>query len=49
VLDTPRHPYTRALLDACPRYDRPSAGLCPIPEGIIADLRAELGQSEAAR
>ena len=49
VLDTPRHPYTRALLEACPRYDRPNAGLCPIPESIIADLRAELGQSGAAR
>ena len=48
VLDTPRHPYTRALLDACPRYDRPNAGLCPIPEGIIADLYAELGQSGRA-
>ena len=49
LLDTPRHPYTRALLDACPRYDRPNAGLCPIPEGVIADLHAELGQSGAAR
>ena len=49
VLDAPRHPYTRALLEACPRYDRPNAGLCPIPEAIIADLRAELGQSGAAR
>jgi peptide/nickel transport system ATP-binding protein len=49
LLDRPRHPYTRALLKACPRYDRPNAGLCPIPEGVIADLYAELGQSGAAR
>jgi peptide/nickel transport system ATP-binding protein len=42
LLDTPRHPYTRALLAACPRYDRPNAGLRPIPESVIADLRSEL-------
>jgi peptide/nickel transport system ATP-binding protein len=49
LLDTPRHPYTRALSEACPRYDRPNAGLCPIPEGVIADLYAELGESGATR
>jgi peptide/nickel transport system ATP-binding protein len=47
LLDRPAHPYTRALLDACPRYDRPNAGLRPIPESVIADLYAELGQSGA--
>jgi len=49
LLDRPKHPYTRALLDACPRYDRPNAGLRPIPEAVIADLYAELGQSGASR
>jgi peptide/nickel transport system ATP-binding protein len=49
LLDAPQHPYTRALLDACPRYDRPNAGLRPIPETIIADLRAELAQAELRR
>jgi peptide/nickel transport system ATP-binding protein len=43
LLDRPAHPYTRALLEACPRYDRPNAGLRPIPESVIADLHAELG------
>jgi peptide/nickel transport system ATP-binding protein len=42
LLQAPRHPYTRALLDACPRYDRPDAGLKPIPGEIIARLRAEV-------
>jgi peptide/nickel transport system ATP-binding protein len=41
VVEAPRHPYTRALLQACPRYDRPDAGLRPIPEEVIAQLRAE--------
>ena len=44
LLDRPAHPYTRALLEACPRYDRPNAGLRPIPESVVADLYAELGQ-----
>jgi peptide/nickel transport system ATP-binding protein len=42
LLQTPRHLYTRALLDACPRYDRPDIGLKPIPEDLIARLRAEV-------
>ena len=41
VVEAPRHPYTRALLEACPRYDRPDAGLRPIPQEVIAQLRAE--------
>jgi peptide/nickel transport system ATP-binding protein len=49
LLDRPAHPYTRALLEACPRYDRPNAGLRPIPESVIADLYAELGQSGPTR
>ena len=41
MLEAPRHPYTRALLDACPRYDRPELGLRPVPPEVIARLRAE--------
>ena len=41
VFERPRHPYTRALIEACPRYDRPKAGLHPVPESVIARLRAE--------
>lgn len=49
VLEAPKHPYTRALLEACPRYDRPDAGLTPIPERVVAELRAELPEEPAAR
>ena len=41
VLEAPKHPYARALLEACPRYDRPDAGLRPIPSDLISRLRAE--------
>ena len=47
VLEAPKHAYTRALLDACPRYDRPDAGLKPIPPELIARLRAEVAAPEA--
>jgi peptide/nickel transport system ATP-binding protein len=40
VLAAPRHAYTRALIAAGPRYDRPGAGLQPIPESVVAELRA---------
>ncbi|MGD0564141.1 MAG: ABC transporter ATP-binding protein [Roseiarcus sp.] len=49
LLEAPGHPYTRALLEACPRYDRPNAGLRPIPESVIANLRAELARARAPR
>ncbi|HXT09238.1 MAG TPA: ABC transporter ATP-binding protein [Roseiarcus sp.] len=49
MMEAPRHPYAQALLAACPRYDRPSAGLRPIPESVVADLRAELAREPAAR
>jgi peptide/nickel transport system ATP-binding protein len=45
MLEAPKHPYTRALLEACPRYDRPDAGLHPIPTELIARLRAEVAAS----
>jgi peptide/nickel transport system ATP-binding protein len=41
IVEAPTHPYTRALLEASPRYDRPDAGLRPIPQEVIAQLRAE--------
>ena len=42
TLSQPRHPYTRALIEAGPRYDRPEAGLKPIPDAIVSRLRAEI-------
>jgi peptide/nickel transport system ATP-binding protein len=43
VLASPQHPYTKALLAASPRYDRPDKSLQPIPASVIASLKAEAG------
>ena len=48
LFTTPRRPYTRALIEASPRYDRPDAGLRPIPDEVVAGLRAELAASGQA-
>jgi peptide/nickel transport system ATP-binding protein len=42
LLETPRHPYTRALMAACPRYDEPDRGLAPVPESVFTTCRAEI-------
>ena len=47
VLNAPRHAYTRALLAANPRYDRPDSGLEPTPPEVIAALRAEIAAFDA--
>jgi peptide/nickel transport system ATP-binding protein len=41
VLTKPRHPYTRALLAATPRADRPAEALRPVPPALIENLWAE--------
>ena len=41
VLARPRHPYTRALLAATPRADRPAEALRPVPPALIEGLWAE--------
>jgi len=43
VLASPLHPYTKALIAAGPRYDRPDAGLKPVPQAVFDQLRAEIG------
>ncbi|MGV8937722.1 MAG: ABC transporter ATP-binding protein [Allorhizobium sp.] len=43
VLLRPKHDYTKALIAAGPRYDRPGAGLTPVPESVFAELRREIG------
>jgi peptide/nickel transport system ATP-binding protein len=45
VLQQPAHPYTRALINAVPRYDQPKSGLHPVPASVIGGLRRELGSS----
>jgi len=47
VLTAPRHAYTKALLAANPRYDRPDTGLEPTPPEVIAALRAEIAAFDA--
>ena len=42
VLRNPAHAYTKALLAANPRYDRPGQSLKPVPESLIAELRREI-------
>jgi peptide/nickel transport system ATP-binding protein len=42
ILSAPCHAYTRALIAAGPRYDRPDAGLAPVPEALVAELRLEV-------
>jgi len=34
----PRHPYTRALLAATPRADRPAEALRPVPPALLEQL-----------
>lgn len=46
VLGTPAHPYTKALIAAGPRYDRPGVGLTPVPEDVIKALRADIVASD---
>lgn len=41
VLTRPRHAYTRALLAATPRADRPAEALRPVPPALIEQLWAE--------
>jgi peptide/nickel transport system ATP-binding protein len=48
VLNAPRHAYTRALLAANPRYDRPDIGLEPTPPEVVAALRAEIAAFDAS-
>ena len=45
----PRHPYTRALLAATPRYDRPGDHLAPIPDALSRRLWADAAAYDAAR
>ena len=42
VLSAPRHAYTKALIAAGPRYDRPDTGLHPVPQSVFDQLKVEL-------
>ena len=43
ILANPQSAYTKALLAASPRYDKPEQSLKPVPEALIAELKREIG------
>ncbi len=47
VFSAPAHNYTRALIAASPRYDRPLAGFAPMDDAVIAGCRAEIAAFDA--
>ena len=50
LFDAPRHDYTRALLAATPRHDRPAAALRPVPDELARRLwQAAFAYDEARR
>ncbi len=49
VLTQPKHIYTKSLISAGPRYDRPDAGLTPVPQAVFEQLRREIGIPEGSR
>jgi peptide/nickel transport system ATP-binding protein len=42
----PRHAYSRALLAATPKYTDPESSLLPVPDGVIASVRAEVAAAD---
>ncbi|OYU39814.1 MAG: ABC transporter ATP-binding protein [Pseudorhodobacter sp. PARRP1] len=42
----PKHPYSRALLQATPKYTDPDGSLTPVPDAVIAATRAEVEASD---
>lgn len=42
----PRHAYSRALLAATPKYTDPSGSLTPVPDDVIAAVRAEVAERD---
>ena len=42
----PRHPYSRALLAATPKYTDPEGSLTPVPEAVITATRAEVAAAD---
>jgi peptide/nickel transport system ATP-binding protein len=45
----PAHPYSAALLAATPKYTDPAAGLNPVPDAVIAAVRAEVAAYDRAQ
>ena len=41
IFDRPAHAYTKALMQATPRYDRPGENLAPVPASLTTRLLYE--------
>ena len=48
IFSAPRHDYTRALMAATPRWDRPAEALHPVPAALAARLQAEAAAEDRA-
>ena len=48
VMSAPRHPFTRALLAATPRHDRPADTLSPVPASVLDEIATAAAQLDAA-
>jgi peptide/nickel transport system ATP-binding protein len=48
VFNTPAHVYTRALMSATPRYDRPDESLAPVRPEVVAALAREIEETDTA-
>ncbi|TIU90522.1 MAG: ABC transporter ATP-binding protein, partial [Mesorhizobium sp.] len=44
----PKHPYTRALMAATPRYTDPFASLKPVDDAVLAGLASEIAAADQA-
>lgn len=47
--EAPGHPYSAALLAATPKYTDPSSSLLPVPEQVIANVKAEIRAADQWR
>jgi peptide/nickel transport system ATP-binding protein len=46
LFNAPAHVYTRALIAATPRYDRPEQSLAPVRPEVIAALSREIAETD---
>lgn len=49
IFDTPKHTYTRALMAASPRFDRPELGMKPISGETMDELAVEVAGFDEAQ
>jgi peptide/nickel transport system ATP-binding protein len=47
LFNAPAHAYTRALMAATPRYDRPDESLAPVRPEVLEALAREIAETDA--